>query len=104
MSELLILAYFIAWVGHACIWTSILNNLYGQRLSKIVLKPWRLLTGFIILVFPLLICAYGLILIGLYIVACFVVGCFVLPVITLVRLLRKPPLAVISDGFTYRSP
>src|SRR5215212_6831830 len=90
------LMFAIAWVGHACIWTSVLNNLYGRRLHKGVLKPWRLLTGVVILAFPLS-AIYGLPFCGLYFPICFVFGGVVFPAITLARLLRKPPAAVLSE-------
>ena len=44
----------LAWVGHACICTALLNYAYGRRLPKAVLKPWRFVTGVLILAFPLL--------------------------------------------------
>ena len=48
----LLLVAALAWVGHACILTSALNYLYGRRLPKAVLKPWRFVTGGLILAFP----------------------------------------------------
>src|SRR5262245_1350373 len=44
----------VAWVGHAYIWTSLLSHLYGRPLPRGFLKLWRLITGFVILGFPLL--------------------------------------------------
>ena len=46
---LFVVAFGFAWVGHACVWVSLLNNLYGRPLPKRLLKLWRLLTGGIIL-------------------------------------------------------
>lgn len=37
-------------IGHAVIWTYLLNVLYGCRIPKRLLKPWRLLT-FVVIVF-----------------------------------------------------
>ncbi|MFX8668581.1 hypothetical protein ABTM51_20680, partial [Acinetobacter baumannii] len=56
---LLILLFLVAWVGHAAVWTSLLSNLYGRPLPKLFLKLWRLLTGLIILLFPLLAWSIG---------------------------------------------
>ncbi|MBP3959177.1 metallophosphoesterase [Gemmata sp. G18] len=55
MLILLLLAGVVAWIGHACIWTAVLNNVYGHPLPKGLRKGWRLLSGVAILAFPLLI-------------------------------------------------
>ena len=94
---LYLLAIAITWVGHACVLTSVLNQLYGRKLPKAVLKPWRLFTGLAILAFPLLVIAAGLILIAIYLAVCFLVGGIVFPLITVVRLLRNPPPGVVSE-------
>jgi len=111
MHGTLILAGFVAWVGHACIWTSVLNNLYGRPLPKQFLRPWRYVTGLIILLFPLFACfgrrdndpeqpgrpgslrlvSYG------YGVLCLAVGGVLLPVITIGRLSRRRPRAFVAE-------
>src|SRR6266540_3576323 len=110
---LIVLLIGLAWVGHACICTAVLNNLYGRRLPKTVLKPVRYLTGLAILAFPLLLAGIpnidywnsveqrgqdpvnGWLGRGLlaYCVGCLYFG-FVFPVVTLKRYLRKPPACV----------
>ncbi len=118
MSGMLILFLFavaVAWVGHACIWTATLSHLYGRPLSKGLLKAWRLITGVAILAFPALVWfAFSQPFINssrpeedspgdwgwaaiLYASACFIFGATVLPVITLVRALRKPTACVVSE-------
>src|SRR5512147_2100161 len=93
----------VAWVGHACIWTALLNNIYGRPLAKYVLKVWRYATGLIILVFPALCLTaidagslsdnwrvasgwWGQVMLG-YSIFCVVVGGLVFPVLTIRRLL-----------------
>ena len=39
------LAVGVAWVGHAAVWTAVMNHLYGRPLNKYFLKLWRLFTG-----------------------------------------------------------
>jgi uncharacterized protein len=103
--ELLLSA--LAWVGHACIWTALLNRVYSYPLPKYFLKGWRYLTGVIILAFPLVlifgvngearittnvweqvVLAYGAI--------CIFVGGLLFPAITVARALRKDPGCVLS--------
>jgi predicted MPP superfamily phosphohydrolase len=106
----------IAWVGHACLWTALLNNVYGRPFSKLVLKPWRYLTGLVIILFPVLPASlvswdgggaswnavasagaaekvgWG------YLALCMVMGGVVFPVITLQRLLRGKPACVVAES------
>jgi predicted MPP superfamily phosphohydrolase len=113
LEALLILTLAAAWVGHACVWTALLNHLYGRPLPKKLLKLWRLGTGVVILAFPLLVVSTvnldtidgtPVLLSGLwgravlaYAAVCLVVGAVVFPAITVARLLRKPPTAVVSE-------
>lgn len=95
------LLFAFAWVGHACICTAALNHLYGRPLPKTILKPFRLLVGVAILAFPLLLVvapdtsgdplALG------YALVCLVFGAVVFPAITLRRLVRTRPAAVLSQ-------
>src|SRR4051812_33894665 len=117
MRELLVLlAFAVAWVGHACVWTAVLNNLYGRPLPKAFLKPWRYITGLIIVAFPLLLLSgfntawfgfvngssvflngyWGWCVVG-YAAVCLVFGGVVFPVITVVRLRRETPACVVSE-------
>ncbi len=107
MLELLAVVLFaLAWIGHACIWTALLNNLYGLPLPKKWLKVWRYLTGLIILAFPLLTAsafrfdfvndAWGRTVLG-YGAVCLVFGALIFPAITVARRLRKTPACVVSE-------
>ncbi len=96
------------WVGHACVWTYALNCLYGRPIPKRFLKPWRLLTGIVIVAgLPLLWWSFdyevrgelypvGLwsILVYCYFANCLFLGLVAFPLITLVRLSRHRPAAV----------
>lgn len=108
---LLILLFLVAWVGHAAVWTSLLSNLYGRPLPKLFLKLWRLLTGLIILLFPLLAWSIGVketetgydfdgewsVWFVRYTIVCLAVGGVLFPAITVYRLLRKKPAAVLAE-------
>jgi predicted MPP superfamily phosphohydrolase len=114
---LLVLAFGVAWVGHACIWVSLLNNFYGRPLPKPFLKPWRLLTGAVILAFPLILLSgihrewfdwvdgrpifpnglWGRLLV-VYLGLCLLIGAVGFPAVTLARLLRKTPACVVSES------
>ncbi len=87
-----------AWVGHACIWVSLLNNLYGRALNKRVLKVWRLLSGLLILAFPLLIPVRLYLGAQLYLGGCVLLGGVIFPIITLLRLLRPTPACVLTES------
>lgn len=92
----------LAVVGHAAILTSILNNLYGRPIPKPILKAVRLATGLLIVAFPILLLVpkrllpdlvEGLLWQYSFIGAFFgYLFCF----ITLVRLIRESPKALLS--------
>lgn len=117
------LVFAAAWVGHACVWTALLSNLYGRPLPKRFLKLWRLVTGGVILAFPLLILSvinlewWGIAniwpvwlnlsapLAGIwcrcvltYAGICLVFGAILFPVVTIARLQRKPPPSLVSES------
>jgi hypothetical protein len=110
-----IVAFVVAWVGHACVWVSLMSNLYGRPLPKWFLKPWRLFTAAVILAFPLLLWSPvgeyppsfstrytpGQVLwcyaVVSYYLICLVLGGVVFPAVTVLRLLRKPPACVVSE-------
>ncbi|MDY3555086.1 metallophosphoesterase [Gemmata sp. JC717] len=114
MITLLLFAVAVAWVGHACVWVAVLNNLYARPLPKGPLKVWRFATGATILAFPWLVLGplgpyplfdqphepgggpleHGLLA---YAVACLAFGGLVFPLVTLHRALRKPPACVVSE-------
>src|SRR5438067_7861711 len=102
-----------ACVGHAAVWVPVLNNLYGRRIPKHVLKPLRSLTGVVLLAgwvgWPLAAGPdpadavrrtregeFGP-LAQLYLGTCLLMGMAVFPAITLGRLLRKTPVAVVAE-------
>lgn len=106
----------LAWVGHACVLTALLNNLYGRPLPKTLLKPLRYLVGLAILAFPLLLWSAvdpgyfrfadgGPILpngswgyaVAAYALACLYFG-FAFPMLTIERYLRKPPACVLAES------
>src|SRR5579872_359129 len=113
MVFLLTLAFIFSWVGHACIWTSILNNFYGRPWPKIFLRMWRYTTALILIAFPLLpmqIVAsdfeafyagrpYGFAYYAIltYLPICLIFGAVIFPCITLARLLRKVPTCLLTQ-------
>ncbi|OWK41711.1 metallophosphoesterase [Fimbriiglobus ruber] len=113
MTALELLPLAAGWVGHACIWTAVLNNLYGRPITKTFLKPWRAFTGLMILAYPVLVlplvAATGFEGLGGafgdgwtyasagYAVVCLIVGVLVFPAITFARLARRRPAAVLSE-------
>ncbi|QJW97889.1 metallophosphoesterase [Frigoriglobus tundricola] len=117
---LAVLVVALAWVGHACVCTAVLNNLYGRKLPKTLLKPWRIVTGFVILGFPWVVVnifnppilvtpgddvgvaldhfngTLGRVLFA-YTVLCLVLGAVVFPIITIVRYRRETPACLASE-------
>ncbi len=99
----------LAWVGHACVLVALLNHLYGRNLPKLFLKPWRYITGVLILAFPAFVWfagepavladpangPWGFFLL-VYGVACLYFG-LIFPVVTIERALRAPPACVVSE-------
>lgn len=97
----------VAWVGHACIWVSLLSHLYGRPWPKRLLKLWRLFTGLVILCPPLILwllwgaspsltdaAGSGLMI---YLGVCAILGGVVFPAVTVARRLRTPPPCVIAQ-------
>jgi predicted MPP superfamily phosphohydrolase len=102
-----------ACAGHAAVWVAPLNHLYGRRIPKAVLKPFRLFAGLVILAgwvgFPLaagpdpgdavrntLAGEFGP-LPQLYLGLCLVMGLVVFPAVTVARLVRRTPAAVVAE-------
>jgi len=109
-----VLLFLVAWVGHACVWVSLLSHLYGRPIPKKLLKLWRLFTGLVILGFPLLIASmfdvafvrddweplngtWGRVVLA-YAVVCVIFGGIVFPAITVARLLWKVPACVVAQS------
>ena len=82
------------WVGHACIWTALLNYMYSQPFPKWLLRPWRHFTGLVILSFPA-IWLFGAFV--PYTWVCMFFGAAVFPLITAARLMKRPPKALVSE-------
>ena len=97
-------AFLVAWVGHACILTALLNNAYGRPFPKSVLKPLRLGTGVLILLYPVLHLTTSANVgplfnaVVAYLGVCLVFGGVVFPLITLYRLLRPRPAELIAEA------
>lgn len=104
-------ALFFSWVGHAFIWTTVLNYLYARPYPKGLLRIWRAGTGLFVLGYPLLL-ASAVNLDGspelvnsdwgrawaAYAVLCLTFGGLVYPAINVHRLLRKPPACLHSES------
>ncbi|MDB5310545.1 MAG: hypothetical protein JWO38_4747 [Gemmataceae bacterium] len=115
---LFVLGFLAAWVGHACVWTSALNHVYARPYPKAVLKVWRFTTGVVILAFPWLVVTifnprdlasaeydassdpfnglWGRVVRG-YALVCLVFGAVVFPAVTIYRLRRRPPAALVAE-------
>jgi len=100
--SLILLVFAFAWLGHVCVWTSLLSNLFGRALPKPFLKAWRFLTAVVILAFPLLFREHESDVVWWYLWPCVVVGAVIFPAITVARLLRKPPACVVSESTVTR--
>jgi len=107
---LLILLAFVAWVGHAFVWTTILNYVYARPYPKPVLRLWRHFTAVIILAFPGVLfliedrnvgerMSASTFLAGLYAVICFGFSCDYF-MICVQRCLREPPATLLSETTT----
>jgi uncharacterized protein len=106
--------FLVAWVGHAAVWTAVLSHLYGRPLPKLFLKVWRLFTGLVILAFPLILLAIRVketdtgydfadpwaVWAVRYAGVCLLFGGVIVPAITVARLLRRKPEAVLSETNT----
>jgi len=99
---LLLLVFAVAWLGHVCVWTSLLSNLFGRALPKPFLKAWRLLTAVVILAFPLLLREHETDAVWWYLWPCVVLGAVIFPAITIARLLRKRSSCVVSESTVTR--
>jgi predicted MPP superfamily phosphohydrolase len=86
----------LGWIGHACLWVSLLSHLYGRPLPKSLLKLWRWFTGGVIVAFPLLMLIEAEWAVSAYLLGCALMGGLVFPAVTLARLRRKPPACVVA--------
>jgi predicted MPP superfamily phosphohydrolase len=105
-----ILVFALFWLGHACLWMWAMNVAYSRPLPRDFLKFYRLLTGLVIWFGPPL---FGVLVTfdipslfqysatsvpALYAALCLFVSCVVLPVVTVGRLLRPTPSAVLDES------
>ncbi len=103
MSIFAILTAVVLWVGHACLWTTLLNIVYSQSLSKGFLKPWRLFTAVVLATFAAWL-VYALTkdfadipwAMRVYSGICLIMGGWFFPVVTLARNLRPKPKCLLS--------
>ncbi len=102
-----------AWVGHACLVMATINHLYGRPIHRLILKPVRHVAGVVILAGPLLLLSgvqftqstgpeprdgvWGQVVYW-YALVCAAWAVTVFPAITLYRLLRKRPAAVVAEA------
>ena len=100
-----LLYWFFICIGHACLWTAMLNVLYAEPLPRRVLKTWRLVTGLVIAAVPPLL-LYDLlvyrsmstpVMLVVYFGVCAIWGAVVFPVLTIARLLRRRPATVLDE-------
>ena len=107
MLALEILIALVLWIGHAYLWTTLLNVAYSQPLPKWFLKPWRLFTGLVIVLFPLALYLahheerYEITFLnslwGGYIWFCLFLGGMVFPAITAFRYASPRPACVLAE-------
>jgi predicted MPP superfamily phosphohydrolase len=118
VTVLVLSAFLIAWVGHAYLWTALLNYVYARPYPKAILKPWRHFTGIVILAFPFLVMLIipssastpdgphgwfnGALGFPIFLYACStcLIGLFRFPYATVVRLSRKPPKCIVNETTT----
>lgn len=98
--------FFAAWVGHSALWLVGLNVLYSRPLNGTFLKLARLAVGVIVFGFPAFLWAVagwnllarslgnagpGYLLLQLYLAQCFFMTFWAIPMVTLLRHLRRTP-------------
>ena len=103
--------FLAAWVGHSALWLVALNILYSQPLNRTFLKAMRLAVGVIVFAFPLFLRAVagwdllgasldnlgiGSLLLQLYLAQCFFMTFWAIPMVTLIRQLRRTPRQVVA--------
>lgn len=105
------LLFFLVWVGHSAIWLVALNVLYSRPYPRQIFRLARWAVGVIVFGFPLLVWAtVGLdfgplrtkgpdsiwLSLEVYLALCLGMSCWCIPLVTLIRLLRPSPPALVS--------
>lgn len=96
-AAILLTAALFAGIGHAYVLTTALNVAYGCPLPKWFLRSYRLLTAVAILAFPSLVALTESTVVVAYLAVCLALGALVYPGVTLYRLLRSPPSALLEE-------
>jgi hypothetical protein len=100
--RLLVLA--AAWLGHAFALTVLLNVVYSRPLPRRFQRSFRLFVAGAVFAFPLLVWwttggrLWEPAAVGAYVALCLFVGVIALPVLTLRRLLRRPPDELLRES------
>lgn len=97
----------ILWIGHACIWTWMLNVSYGLAFPKRFLRPFRLFVGLVILaglpLFAWLLSIRPHDIAAIYCGVCGFIGGLVFPVITWFRYgAPRPPCVTLERSRVLR--
>jgi predicted MPP superfamily phosphohydrolase len=100
---LVLLVGAVAWFGHAFLFTVLLNWCYAQSIRRRILRAIRAAIAIFVFGFPL---AYALVVwIGkpnivffVYLCVCILAAAVYLPVISILRALRKPPAAIVENS------
>ena len=96
-----------AWLGHMALLVFILNRWYALPLPRLMLSGFRALVALSILAFPIwLWAAFGFHMTlarqsswpaAIYLTICWIIGLGLVPGMTMIRLLRKRPHALVSN-------
>ncbi len=92
----------LAWVGHAAWLVRLLNTLYALALNKSFLKRWRLLTGLLILLYPIMAWWWWVgnhPVVTAYLILCLGLAIFT-KVVTFLRAIRPKPNSIVSSTST----
>src|SRR5205814_759310 len=105
-----IVLFLAAWLGHAFLWTVLLNVVFSRPYHRRLLGAFRLFVAVVVLVVPpVLLLAYGAPPVSwleetvrlrppgpfaAYVALCWLIGVVILPILTIRRKLRRPPPVV----------
>src|SRR4051794_34137717 len=104
--------FLFAWLGHVALLVFTLNWVYGMAIRRSLQHNLKLLYGILVIACPLgfwMVYGFdvltvfappagiGRTLLAGYLLACWTVGLGIVPVMTAVRLGRRPPAALLSN-------